>query len=71
MGVLTSNSFFKTRTRVHAGAFAAGTLGELQDVHRSAKRLARRVCKMHRWRNAKYSRTCTRCGLEEDRLPGS
>jgi hypothetical protein len=67
MESLSSSSFVKSRATVHAGGFAAGSLGDLKDAHRSAKRLASRVCKTHRWREAKYSRTCTRCGFVEDK----
>lgn len=67
MDSLNSRSFVKTRVAVYSGGFAAGSLGDLKDAHRSAKRLASRVCKTHRWREAKYSRTCTRCGFVEDK----
>jgi hypothetical protein len=67
MESLNSRSFLKTRANVYSGGFVAGTLGELKDVHRTAKRLASRVCKTHKWRQSKYSRTCTRCGFVEDK----
>lgn len=69
MDCLTSSSGIKSRKFIAAGGFTAGSLGDLKDLHRSAKRLASRVCKTHRWRVAKFSRTCTRCGWVEDRQP--
>jgi hypothetical protein len=67
MESLSSRSFVKSRAHVYSGGFAAGSLGDLKDAHRSAKRLASRICKTHVWRESKYSRTCTRCGFVEDK----
>ena len=68
MEILNSRSFVKSRVNVHAGGFAAGSLGELKDAHRTARRLASRICATHKWRESKYSRTCTRCGFVEDKV---
>jgi len=43
---------------------AGHSLGELIGP---SKRVAARLCKEHKWRQSKYSRTCTRCGLVEDK----
>lgn len=32
-----------------------------------AKRVAAKVCKVHTWKQSKYTRTCTRCGVTEDK----
>jgi hypothetical protein len=59
----------RTSRRYHAGGgMAAMSLGELQGAKRE---LTGRVCKHHVWRIRKWSRECTRCGLLEDREPGS
>ena len=69
MNSKTSNASFKTRACITAGAFSASSLGDLKDLPRSSKRLASRLCQTHSWRVARFSRTCSRCGLVEDRQP--
>ena len=55
---------FATRAAAATNNLAAFSLGELQGP---TKRLATRLCQVHRWRQSKYSRTCTRCGFVEDK----
>jgi ribosomal protein L37E len=57
----------RSRKAFAAGAFGAVTLGELQGP--PARRVSVRICGKHVWKVAKYSRTCTRCGFVEDRIP--
>lgn len=57
----------RSRKAFAAGAFSAVSLGELQGA--PARRVSVRICQKHVWKVAKYARTCTRCGLVEDRIP--
>ena len=57
---------YKTKKSVAAGYFNAASLGSIQK-HTDGPRL-KHICKRkHIWVQSKYSRRCTRCGLEEER----
>ena len=53
-----------TRSMKSSGALGAYSLGDLQGP---SPTLSARLCRKHRWRVAKWSRRCGRCGLVEDR----
>ena len=48
----------------NGGAFGSAGLGEIQASKNSP---ANRICKNHVWRVSKFSKACSRCGIEEDR----
>ena len=59
---------YRTKKSVAAGCFNATSLGSIQK-HTDGPRL-KHICKRkHIWVQSKYSRRCTRCGLEEERDP--
>jgi hypothetical protein len=53
-----------TRKAKASGALAAYTLADLQSPK---PKLKDKLCRRHSWREARYSRHCTRCGLVEDK----
>ena len=65
---LTARAPRLTRKLKMSGALAAMTLGDLQGLVKTARKLASRICpREHRWHNARHTKRCLRCGLEETR----
>ena len=59
---------YRTKKSVAAGCFNATSFGSIQK-HTDGPRL-KHICKRkHIWVQSKYSRRCTRCGIEEERDP--
>jgi hypothetical protein len=56
--------FRPTRATVSNGNYGALTLSEIQGPGRKS---FPQLCKVHRWRESRYYRTCTRCGFVEDK----
>lgn len=48
----------------NGGAFGAPSLGAIQPA---SKKPSSRVCKNHAWKLSKYSKTCNRCGISQER----
>lgn len=58
-------SFRPTRSLKVSGALGALPLGAIV----GKKPVSKHLCQKHRWRQSRWSRTCTRCGLVEDKQP--
>lgn len=65
---LTARAPFLTRRFKVSGGLAAMTLGELQGPATPGPKFAKTICRrQHRWRLARFTKRCLRCGLEETR----
>ena len=65
---LTARAPFPTRKLKMSGGLAAITLGDVQERVKTARKFASRICQReHRWQNARHTKRCLRCGLEETR----
>ena len=65
--MLNMNQGFRpNRTYLQSGAMAAASLGDLQGAPK--RKPARHLCRKHTWKQSRWTRTCTRCGVTEDKV---